>query len=82
MRDIEPEDLLGREPVQLDEAGIGATLHGKTVLITGAGGTSAASVARWRASNGTAGAVRAERVHMYSIEQDMSERFPQLALVG
>jgi hypothetical protein len=29
VRDIEPEDLLGREPVQLDEAGIGATLQGK-----------------------------------------------------
>ena len=26
VRDIEPDDLLGREPVQLDEAGIGAVL--------------------------------------------------------
>jgi FlaA1/EpsC-like NDP-sugar epimerase len=39
LRDIEPEDLLGREPVVLDEAGIAQTLFGKTVLITGAGGS-------------------------------------------
>ena len=33
VRDIEPEDLLGREPVQLDEAGIAEVLQGKTVLM-------------------------------------------------
>ena len=32
LREIEPEDLLGREPVRLDEAGIAETLRGKTVL--------------------------------------------------
>ena len=37
VREIEPEDLLGREPVLLDEAGVGEVLTGKTVLITGAG---------------------------------------------
>jgi FlaA1/EpsC-like NDP-sugar epimerase len=46
VRDIEPEDLLGREPVQLDEAGIEACLRGKTVLITGAGGSIGSELCR------------------------------------
>jgi hypothetical protein len=46
LRDIEPEDLLGREPVQLDEAGIGDTLRGKVVLITGAGGSIGSELCR------------------------------------
>ncbi|MDP1533967.1 MAG: SAM-dependent methyltransferase, partial [Rubrivivax sp.] len=46
LRDIEPDDLLGREPVQLDEAGIGAVLSGKVVLITGAGGSIGSELCR------------------------------------
>lgn len=36
-RDVQVEDLLGREPVQLDDKGIGEKIQDKTVLITGAG---------------------------------------------
>src|SRR2546427_115131 len=39
VRDIEPEDLLGRDPVKLDEAGIAEFITGKTVLVTRAGGS-------------------------------------------
>ena len=46
VRDIEPDDLLGREPVQLDEAGIGGVLAGKTVLVTGAGGSIGSELCR------------------------------------
>jgi FlaA1/EpsC-like NDP-sugar epimerase len=83
VRDIEPDDLLGREPVQLDEAGIGATLHGKTVLITGAGGSIGSELCRQVARFEPARLVLYElsEFNLYSIEQDMSERFPQLALV-
>ncbi len=64
IRDIEPEDLLGREPVQLDEAGIDACLHGKTVLITGAGGSIGSELCRQvaRYGAGAVGALRVERV--------------------
>jgi FlaA1/EpsC-like NDP-sugar epimerase len=54
LRDIEPEDLLGREPVQLDEAGIGQTLRG-TVLITGAGGSIGSELCRQVARFGRRG---------------------------
>jgi FlaA1/EpsC-like NDP-sugar epimerase len=83
VRDIEPEDLLGREPVQLDEAGIGAALRGKTVLITGAGGSIGSELCRQVARFEPARLVLYElsEFNLYSIEQDLGERFPQLLLV-
>jgi FlaA1/EpsC-like NDP-sugar epimerase/UDP-N-acetylmuramyl pentapeptide phosphotransferase/UDP-N-acetylglucosamine-1-phosphate transferase len=39
LRAIELEDLLGRDPVSLDTAGLMQWFHGKTVLVTGAGGS-------------------------------------------
>jgi FlaA1/EpsC-like NDP-sugar epimerase len=83
VRDIEPEDLLGREPVQLDEAGIGVTLRGKTVLITGAGGSIGSELCRQVARFEPARLVLYElsEFNLYSIEQSLSESFPQLPLV-
>ncbi|HMO45594.1 MAG TPA: nucleoside-diphosphate sugar epimerase/dehydratase [Rubrivivax sp.] len=83
VRDIEPEDLLGREPVRLDEAGIGATLQGRTVLITGAGGSIGAELCRQVARFGPARLVLYElsEFNLYTIEQDLSEAFPALPLV-
>lgn len=50
MRPVNIEDLLGREPVQIDSLHVQAMVTGKTVLITGAGDPSAASsVASWPA---------------------------------
>lgn len=39
-RDVQVEDLLGREPIKLDIDGISEYLTGKTVLVTGAGAQS------------------------------------------
>jgi len=82
VRDIEPEDLLGREPVQLDEAGIGDVLGGKTVLITGAGGSIGSELCRQVARFQPARIVLYElsEFNLYSIEQDLGGRFPGLPL--
>jgi len=82
LRDIEPDDLLGREPVQLDEAGIASTLRDKTVLITGAGGSIGAELCRQVAQYQPARMVLYElsEFNLYSIEQDLGERFPALPL--
>ncbi len=83
VRDIEPTDLLGREPVQLDEAGIGESLAGKTVLITGAGGSIGSELCRQVARYGPSRLVLYElsEVALYNIEQELTELFPQLPLL-
>ena len=83
VRDIEPEDLLGREPVQLDEAGIAEALAGKTVLITGAGGSIGSELCRQVARFKPARIVLYElsEYNLYTIEQDLGQRFPGLPLV-
>ncbi|NLX18191.1 MAG: polysaccharide biosynthesis protein [Desulfobulbus sp.] len=46
MRDISYKDLLGREEVRLEQEKIGGYLTGKTVLITGAGGSIGSELCR------------------------------------
>ncbi len=83
LRDIEPDDLLGREPVVLDEAGIHTTLHGKTVLITGAGGSIGSELCRQVARFQPQRLVLVElsEFNLYSIEQELSEAWPDIELV-
>jgi FlaA1/EpsC-like NDP-sugar epimerase len=83
LRDIEPDDLLGREPVVLDVAGIDAVLHGKTVLITGAGGSIGSELCRQVARFAPAKLVLYElsEFNLYTIEQELGQSHPQLPLV-
>lgn len=46
IRDLEIEDLLGREPVRPDAAVVAATLYGKSVMVTGAGGSIGSELCR------------------------------------
>ena len=46
MRDIQIEDLLGRDPIHLDPAPVDRFLGGKTVLVTGGGGSIGSELCR------------------------------------
>lgn len=46
IRDVDYKDLLGREEVQLEHDQIGAYLTGKTILVTGAGGSIGSELCR------------------------------------
>jgi FlaA1/EpsC-like NDP-sugar epimerase len=83
LRDIEPEDLLGRAPVQLDEAGIGETLRGKVVLITGAGGSIGSELCRQVMRYAPRQLVLYElsEFNLYTIEQELGEAHPGVELV-
>ena len=46
IRDVQVEDLLGRDAVELDMSSISDNLTGKTVLVTGAGGSIGSEICR------------------------------------
>jgi FlaA1/EpsC-like NDP-sugar epimerase len=80
VRDIEPEDVLGREAVKLDESAVSQLISGQTVLVTGAGGSIGSELCRQIARFGPSRMVLFElsEFALYQIEQDLGERFPHL----
>ncbi|MAE72078.1 MAG: nucleoside-diphosphate sugar epimerase [Gemmatimonadetes bacterium] len=54
IRPIQPDDLLGREAVELRPSEAAARLGGKRVLVTGAGGSIGSELCRWACRSGAA----------------------------
>jgi len=80
LRAIELDDLLGRDPVVLDDAGLHGLLTSKTVLVTGAGGSIGAELCRQVARFEPAELVLFElsEFALYTIEQELRTTFPAL----
>jgi FlaA1/EpsC-like NDP-sugar epimerase len=79
-RRIELEDLLGRAAVQLDVAGLSELFSGKTVLVTGAGGSIGSELCRQIARFGVARLVCVDvsEFAIYQLEQELREAHPQM----
>jgi FlaA1/EpsC-like NDP-sugar epimerase len=83
LRQVELEDLLGREPVLLDDAGLREQLAGKTVLVTGAGGSIGSELCRQiiRFSPRKLVFLEQSEFALYCIEQEFDGR-PVCCVVG
>lgn len=79
-RKIELEDLLGRDPVQLDVEGLSDLLSGQTVAVTGAGGSIGSELCRQIARFGAARLVCIDvsEYAVYKLEQELREAHPQM----
>jgi len=84
LRPIELDDLLGRDPVALDDAGLHGFLDGRTVLVTGAGGSIGSELCRQIARFAPARIVLFElsEFALYSIEQEFRDRLPHASTVA
>jgi FlaA1/EpsC-like NDP-sugar epimerase len=83
IRNVQIEDLLGREPVELDEEQVKSFLAGKTVMVTGAGGSIGSELARQVARFSPAQLLLAERAEfaLFEIDQELRRSYPQLSIV-
>jgi FlaA1/EpsC-like NDP-sugar epimerase len=84
LRAVELDDLLGRDPVELDDAALHAFLGGKSVLVTGAGGSIGSELCRQIARYAPSRLVLFDlsEFALYSIEQEFRDRFPRLGVVA
>ena len=83
IRTVEPEDLLGRDSVVLDNDGLHGLLAGKTVLVTGAGGSIGSELCRQIAKFRPGRLVLFElnEFALYSVEQEFQANFPHIPMV-
>ena len=83
LRRIELDDLLGRDPVQLDESGLHELLTGQVVMVTGAGGSIGSELCRQIARFSPAKLVLFEQseLALYAMEQELPRDFPQMPIV-
>lgn len=78
IRNIEIEDLLGREAVAIECDQINSFLKNKTVMVTGAGGSIGSELVRQIGNCGIKKLILVERSEpaLFRIEQDISSRVP------
>ena len=83
IRTIELDDLLGRDPVVLDNEGLHGLLAEQTVMVTGAGGSIGSELCRQIAKFTPARLVLFElnEFALYNMEQELKGSFPEMTMV-
>ncbi len=84
IRDLRLEDLLGREPVELDTGAIAGYLRGKRVLVTGAAGSIGSELSRQLGRFGPERLILLDQdeTGIYDLGNELAERFPALDRAG
>ncbi len=84
IRKVAVEDLMKREPVTLDDAGLHELLTGKVVLVTGAGGSIGSELCRQIASFEPSMLVLYEQNEygMYRVDAELREAYPEMPVAS
>jgi len=83
LRAIELDDLLGRDPVVLDDEGLSGLLGAKTVLVTGAGGSIGSELCRQivRFTPQKLVLFESSEFALYTIEQELKQTIQNMDLI-
>lgn len=84
IRDVSVVDLLGREPVLLDESMIRSSIQGRAVMVTGAAGSIGSELCRQVARFHPKKLIALDQAEseLFRIEMELTGRFPDLNLVS
>lgn len=82
MKDVAIEDLLGRDPIKVDMAACFEFINGKTILVTGGGGSIGSELCRQIAAHSPKQLVIFDiyENNAYAIEQELKAQYPNLNL--
>jgi FlaA1/EpsC-like NDP-sugar epimerase len=82
VREVEVEDLLGRDPVKIDAPRLRELIRGQTVMVTGAGGSIGSELCRQIARFSPSSIVAFERSEffLYTLVEEFAELFPQVRI--
>lgn len=82
LKEVEIEDLLGREPIQINTEEILEFLSGKVVMVTGGGGSIGSELCRQIASHSPRQLIILDiyENNAYEIQQELLRRYPNLNL--
>jgi len=83
MKDVSVEDLLGREPVKADMEEVYNFINGKSVLVTGGGGSIGSELCRQIAAHNPKKLVIFDiyENNTYDIQLELREKYPDLSLI-
>ena len=83
IREVSFEDLLGRDPVNLDIESIGHYLNNKIVLVSGAGGSIGSELCRQVSSFNPKNLILLDKTenNLFHIEMEFRQRFPKVSIM-
>lgn len=82
LKEVSVEDLLGRDPIKADMKGVYDLIRGKTILVTGGGGSIGSELCRQVAAHAPERLIILDiyENNAYAIQQELKEKYPYMNL--